>query len=76
MSTQHIDAAATQQTSDIFGRPSFEGIAARAYQHYLERGGQDGYDLDDWLQAEREIRDGAAMTEGYEQEEDVLHQER
>ena len=31
-------------------------IAARAYQLYLERGRVDGYDLDDWLQAEYELR--------------------
>jgi hypothetical protein len=32
-----------------------EAIAARAYQLYLARGGQSGFELDDWLQAEREI---------------------
>jgi hypothetical protein len=30
-------------------------IANRAYQLYLKRGADHGYDLDDWLQAEREI---------------------
>ena len=33
-----------------------EQIAARAYQLYLERGRTNGYDLDDWLQAEYELR--------------------
>ncbi|MGH7206257.1 MAG: DUF2934 domain-containing protein [Nitrospiraceae bacterium] len=32
-------------------------IAKRAYELYEQRGGQDGYALEDWLQAEREIRD-------------------
>ncbi len=32
-----------------------EQIAARAYQLYLERGRTNGYDLDDWLQAEYEL---------------------
>jgi hypothetical protein len=32
-----------------------ESIAKRAYQLYLRRGADHGYDLDDWLQAEREI---------------------
>jgi hypothetical protein len=32
-----------------------EEIRFRAYEIYLERGEQDGNDLDDWLQAEREI---------------------
>src|ERR1044071_6457359 len=27
----------------------------RAYEIYLERGGQPGHELDDWLQAEREL---------------------
>ena len=30
-------------------------IAQRAHEIYDGRGGQDGKDLDDWLQAEREI---------------------
>jgi len=30
-------------------------IAKRAHELYEARGGQDGQDLDDWLQAEREI---------------------
>jgi hypothetical protein len=35
--------------------PTYEQIAARAYQIYLERGCQHGHDLDDWLQAEYEL---------------------
>ena len=27
----------------------------RAYEIYLQRGGQPGYELEDWLQAEREL---------------------
>lgn len=30
-------------------------IAQRAYELYLARGGRDGRDLDDWLEAEREL---------------------
>jgi len=30
-------------------------VALRAYQIYLERGGGHGRDMDDWLQAEREV---------------------
>ena len=32
-----------------------EEIRIRAYEIFLERGEQEGNDLDDWLQAEREI---------------------
>jgi hypothetical protein len=34
-------------------------IAMRAYELYEQRGRQDGHALEDWLQAEREIRRGA-----------------
>jgi hypothetical protein len=30
-------------------------IALRAYELYLARGGTDGGDFDDWLEAEREV---------------------
>ena len=32
-----------------------ERIRRRAYEVYLERGGEPGQDLEDWLQAEREL---------------------
>ena len=35
--------------------PRHDEIAARAYRIFLERGGQHGYDRDDWLQAEYEL---------------------
>jgi hypothetical protein len=31
-------------------------IRARAYQRYLERGGSDGQDFDDWIEAEQDLR--------------------
>lgn len=31
-------------------------IAARAHDLYVARGADDGHDVEDWLQAEREIR--------------------
>ena len=33
-----------------------DDIARRAYEHYEERGRQPGHEMDDWLQAERELR--------------------
>lgn len=36
-------------------RPTEEDIAFRAHQIFLERGATPGQDLDDWLQAEREL---------------------
>ena len=35
-----------------------EEIRCRAYEIYLERGQQPGRDLDDWLQADRELQGG------------------
>jgi len=42
--------AATSQTI-----PSSADIAKRAFELYCERGCQDGYDVQDWLKAEREL---------------------
>jgi hypothetical protein len=37
-------------------RPTYDEIAEAAYLRYLRRGGGDGQDFDDWLEAERELR--------------------
>ena len=37
--------------------PSLEEVRQRAYELHLERGCVHGCDLDDWLQAERELKD-------------------
>ena len=36
--------------------PTYEQISEAAYHRYLQRGGQDGRDFDDWLEAERSLR--------------------
>ena len=36
--------------------PIEQQIQQRAYELYEQRGRTDGHDLDDWLQAEREIK--------------------
>ena len=36
-------------------QPTHQEIAARAYELYVQRGRIDGYDMDDWLQAEYEL---------------------
>ena len=36
--------------------PTYDEIAETAYQRYLQRGGSDGRDFDDWLEAERELK--------------------
>ena len=32
-----------------------DGIARRAYEIYVQRGGENGQDVEDWLKAEKEI---------------------
>ena len=50
------DAASTPNPNQSGQRPSrLSRIARRAHEIYQARGGQDGKDLDDWLQAEREV---------------------
>ena len=34
-------------------------IRLRAYEIYLQRGGEPGREMDDWLQAERELEPGS-----------------
>ena len=48
------DAALTLGSTNA-SAASQEEIARRAFQLYLARGGEHGYDLDDWLRAEREL---------------------
>ncbi len=37
-------------------------VARRAYDLYLTRGGEPGHDVDDWLQAERELRSSSRVN--------------
>lgn len=46
---------ATPKTQTQHPVLAHEEIASRAYQRYLDRGSTDGYDIDDWLAAEREL---------------------
>jgi DUF2934 family protein len=54
-----LPAARSQpQASEIPVAPALphDEIRRRAYEIYLERGGEQGRDLENWLQAERELR--------------------
>ena len=41
-----------------------DAIARRAYEIYQNRGGDHGADLDDWLEAERQLRRGPSDVTG------------
>jgi hypothetical protein len=47
-----IEVATNERATVI----SEQQIAQRAYTLYLARGAEDGHDLDDWLQAEQQLR--------------------
>ena len=47
-------SAATKSAMETL--PLEEQIRRRAYEIYMERGGASGSELDDWVQAEMEIR--------------------
>ncbi len=38
-------------------------VARRAYELYVDRGREDGHDVDDWLQAERELGRRSSATD-------------
>jgi Protein of unknown function (DUF2934) len=37
--------------------PSREEIACQAHELYVQRGGEHGRDVEDWVRAEKELRD-------------------
>jgi hypothetical protein len=41
--------------------PTREEIELRAYEIYLQRGGEDGSELNDWLAAEKELTESLRM---------------
>jgi monoterpene epsilon-lactone hydrolase len=50
---QALDAVGAFLSQSLQGRE--QKIRDRAYEIYLRRGAQPGYELEDWLQAEREL---------------------
>ena len=44
------------ESMSMGSEPSEEDIRLRAYHRYLERGGGHGMDFEDWLEAERELK--------------------
>jgi len=53
MPTEKSSSESQPQTAS--GAPTREEIELRACQIYVERGGAHGQDVEDWLQAEREL---------------------
>jgi hypothetical protein len=57
-SSKKAAAMAEEPTNDA------DAIAKRAYEIYQMRGGSHGADLDDWLEAERQLKRGATSVTG------------
>jgi hypothetical protein len=51
-------AAHGEHRGPLRKNPVTEDIEVRAYQIFLGRGATHGHDLDDWLQAERQVLEG------------------
>ena len=51
-----MSVGAGSSDSTAAREPTFDEIAEAAYHRYLQRGGQDGQDFDDWVEAERSLR--------------------
>lgn len=53
-----------REAGSVNGSPwtdqQFERISRRAYERYEHRGGADGHDAEDWLEAERQVKVKAA----------------
>ena len=52
-------------------RPNASRIARRAYERYEARGRQHGHDMDDWFEAERELRQSVSSDTTPQKDEDV-----
>lgn len=53
--TEQVSASETPDASAAAGVYDRERVASRAYELYIQRGGGDGNDMEDWFTAEREF---------------------
>jgi hypothetical protein len=51
------ESAPSTDSVSMSSSPSDEDVRLRAYHRYLERGGGHGMDFEDWLEAERDLKD-------------------
>jgi hypothetical protein len=54
-STEPQAETAVEEREGLLDSTREQEIRARAYEIYLQRGGQPGDEVEDWLQAEREL---------------------
>ena len=58
--TTRSESRELQARSTDNSRADEDLVARRAYQRYEERGREDGHDMEDWLEAEREVERSSA----------------
>jgi len=63
--TSEIDGPASQQLDSAAPENIEDEIRRRAYELYLSRGGANGDDLSDWLEAERLVRSRRGPEAGH-----------
>ena len=51
---RHVETQ-SPRVDALTDEPRMTRIARRAHELYMSRGSNDGHDIEDWLQAEREI---------------------
>jgi hypothetical protein len=52
-----VEAAVQKKVSVMEAEPTEQEIAVRAHKLFLKRGAVAGHELEDWLEAEQELRE-------------------
>jgi hypothetical protein len=58
--SEKVAEKSQEEVAAVNSGPTREEIEIRAYQIYQERGGAEGSDVEDWLQAESELLNEAS----------------
>jgi hypothetical protein len=58
LGSQVSTSSRSSRSTSMASEPSEEDIRMRAYHRYLERGGGQGQEFDDWVEAEKELKTG------------------
>lgn len=58
------EAAESEALLDAPNRPTHEEIELAAYEIYVQRGSREGSAVEDWLQAERELKEALELRSG------------
>jgi hypothetical protein len=56
MKSRDLDEPAAEPVLEPMAEPTYDEIATAAYARWISRGGGDGSDVADWLEAEEALR--------------------